>query len=64
VFEETVSTLHGSSFFTILDCYSGYWQIKLAEEDKLKTAFTVPSGNYQFLRLPFGLSTSPHRFKG
>jgi hypothetical protein len=63
VFEETVSTLHGSSFFTVLDCYSGYWQIKLAEEDKLKTAFTVPSGNYQFLRLPFGLSTSPASFQ-
>ena len=52
VFEETVSTLHGSQYFSVLDCYSGFWQVKLAEEDKMKTAFSVPSGHYNFLRLP------------
>jgi len=43
LFEETVSTLHGSRYFSVIDLYSGFWQINLAEEDKLKTAFTVPS---------------------
>ena len=38
VFEETVSTLHGSKYFSVIDCYSGFWQIKIAE-DKMKTAF-------------------------
>jgi hypothetical protein len=56
IFEETVSTLHGSRYFSVLDCYSGFWQLKLAEEDKLKTAFSVPSGHYQFFASSVRLS--------
>ena len=39
VFEETVSTLHGSKYFSVIYCYSGFWRIKIAEEDKMKTVF-------------------------
>jgi hypothetical protein len=31
VFEETVSTLHGSKYFSVIDCFSGFWQIRIAE---------------------------------
>jgi transposase InsO family protein len=63
VFEETVSTLHGSKYFSVIDCYSGFWQIKIADEDKPRTAFSTPSGHYQFQRLPYGLSNSPASFQ-
>jgi hypothetical protein len=63
LFEETVSTLHGSKYFSVLDCYSGFLQIKLAEEDKPKTAFSTPRGHYEFNRLPYGLSNSPSSFQ-
>jgi len=58
-----VSTLHGSQYFSVLDCYSGFWQLKLAEADKMKTAFSVPSGHYPFLRLSDGLANSPASFQ-
>jgi len=45
LFGETVSTLHGSKYFSVLDCYSGFLQIKIAEEDKLETAFSTPEGH-------------------
>ena len=61
--EESVSMLHGSKYFTVLDCYSGFWQIKIAEEDKVKTAFSTTSGHYHFHRLPYGLSNSPASFQ-
>jgi hypothetical protein len=32
----------------VLDCHSGFWQIEIREEDKEKTAFSVPSGHYEF----------------
>jgi hypothetical protein len=32
VFDETTSTLHGSKYFTVLDCYSGFWQVSIKEE--------------------------------
>ena len=63
MFEESVSTLHGSKCFSVIDCYSGFWQIKMAEEDKMKTAFPTPSGHYHFHRLPYRLSNSPARFQ-
>jgi len=63
VFEETVSTLHGSKYFSVIDCYSGFWQIKIAKEDKMKTGFSTPSGHYHFHRLPYGLSKSPASFQ-
>jgi hypothetical protein len=62
VFEETTSTLHGARYFSVLDCYSGFWQISI-REDKQKTSFLVPCGKYEFDRLPYGLSNSPSSFQ-
>jgi hypothetical protein len=38
-----------------LDCFSGYHQIWLHEEDEEKTSFITPSGTYCYLRMPEGL---------
>jgi len=62
-FDETTSTLFVSKYFTALDCYSGFWQAKIKEEHKERTVFTVPSGHYEFNRLPFGLSNSASNFQ-
>jgi hypothetical protein len=62
-FEDTTSTLARSRYFTVLDCYSGFWQINIREKDKEKTAFTLPSGHYEFNRLCYGLSNSPDSFQ-
>jgi len=63
VFEEITSTLYRSRYFSVLDCYSGFWQVKIKEEHKELTGFTVPSGYFEFNRLPFGLSNSPANFR-
>ena len=63
MFEETVSTLRGSKYFSVIDCYSRFWQIKITKKIKMKTAFSTPSGHYHFHRLPYGLSNSPASFQ-
>jgi hypothetical protein len=49
IFDEAISPLNGIRYFSVLDCYSGFWQLKLVEEDKMKSSFSVPGGHYQYL---------------
>jgi hypothetical protein len=41
-----------------LDCYSGYHQIALKEEDQIKTAFITPYGTYAYKTMSFGLKNA------
>jgi hypothetical protein len=47
----------------VLDCYSGFWQVPTKEEHKERIGFTVPFGDCEFNRLPFGLANSPSSFQ-
>ncbi|XP_015054833.1 uncharacterized protein LOC107001206 [Solanum pennellii] len=40
---------------SFVDCYAGYHQILMDEEDAEKTAFTTPCGVYHYRVMPFGL---------
>ncbi|OWZ02372.1 Pol Polyprotein [Phytophthora megakarya] len=57
--DETIESLGGALLFTTLELRSGYWQIRMADADKDKTAFTTRSGLYRFVRMPFSLSNVP-----
>ena len=44
--------------YSTIDLSKGYRQIPVAEEDIHKTAFVIPNGCYEFLRMPFGMKNS------
>ena len=61
--EDALSRLDGSQYFSILDIQSGYWQVEVSPEDRVKTAFVTADGLYHFKVMPFGLTNAPSTFQ-
>ena len=57
---DLIDNLSGQCYFSTLDLASGYWQVKLADESKSKTAFVIPG---EFNRMPFGLCNAVPKFQ-
>ena len=53
--EQILQMVSGSELFSLLDGFSGYNQVLVAEEDRLKTTFRTKWGNFAYRRMPFGL---------
>ena len=61
---KTLDSLQGSQWFSSHDLKSRYWQVKMDEESKPLTAFTVgPLGFYECERMPFGLTNALATFQ-
>ena len=61
--DDTLDALGGSCWFSTLDLKSRFHQVNIAEEDRQKSAFSIPgSGLCQWRVLPFGLINSPSVF--
>lgn len=60
---ESLDMLSGARYFSTFDLAQGYHQILVKEEDRTKTAFSVPWGHYQYRRCPMGLTNSPATFQ-
>ena len=61
--EEIATRLKGAKYFTVLDVRSGFWHVKLSESSSQLTTFNTPKGRYQWLRMPFGISSAPEVFQ-
>ncbi len=57
--DELLERLGRARFISTLDLTKGYWQVPLSETAKPKTAFSTPSGHWQYRVLPFGLHGAP-----
>lgn len=61
--DKLIDRLGESHHIITLDLTKGYWEVPLAQADRHKTAFTTPTGQYQYRVLPFGLHGAPATFQ-
>jgi hypothetical protein len=52
--DQVVDSTTGYNLLSFLDCYYGYHQIPLKEEDQTKASFITPFGMFCYTTMPFG----------
>ena len=61
--DDLIDQLRQAQFLSTLDLTRGYWQVPMGKASCNKTAFVTPTGQFQFIVMPFGLSGAPSTFQ-
>ncbi|GFV81309.1 retrovirus-related Pol polyprotein from transposon 17.6 [Trichonephila clavipes] len=57
--EDVLDTLQEAKVYSTFDLRNGFFHVDVDEDCRKYTSFIVPDGQFEFNKVPFGLSTSP-----
>jgi len=61
--DDQLDALRGKRFYSSLDLKDGFYHVVMASESVRYTSFVTPLGQFEFLRMPFGLKIGPQLFQ-
>ena len=60
--DDIIDAMQGSHWFSCMDLLSGYYQLMLRDKDRAYTAFSTPTGHFEYLVIAQGLAGAPATF--
>ena len=60
--QDFTANVHGCTIFSCLDLISAFWQLDVKPSDRKYTCFSTHCGNFEFNKMPFGLTYASSSF--
>ncbi|GFY77952.1 hypothetical protein TNIN_250031 [Trichonephila inaurata madagascariensis] len=61
--EDILDKLQDTRVFSTIDLRNGFFHVPVNKQSRPYTSFVIQNGQFQFLKMPFGLSTCPSTFQ-